>query len=227
MRLPAGCYAAGMIDRSTFRSGPGDSAPQDEIEGALARALRESSTDEVPIQTDLPVREVPSYDLSGARPLFAILEILFWLFVIAAVVYAGIHLVKSWIDRRSGDGEESEDEEAALEETLAGSEIDIDLAQVRALADEGRYGDAVHLLLQLTFQSLCELAGTELRPAWTSREILGEIPLPRAGQDALRALVAAVELSHFGGVAATREDYERSLARFDDFVATLKSGARA
>ena len=83
------------------------------------------------------------------------------------------------------------------------------LEDVEALAREGHYTEAVHLLLQLA------LARFERRlrldRSLTSREILGR---PGLGLDreSLSLLVETVERSWFGGAVVDRDAYERCLA---------------
>lgn len=211
---------------------PARGPQQDEVEAALAAALQKRSDDEFEIQTELPVMEPrgepagEGYDFSG---LGTILQLCFWLFVAALAVFAGIQLARGWQDRRERDAGADDEEAEGFAETsrLAGAEVSVDLDRVEALAQQGQFGPALHLLLLLTFRSLCDLAATELRPAWTSREVLEEIPLPPRARSALQALVGAVELSHFGGVEATAEDYALARSRFDEFVRTLKAEAKS
>jgi hypothetical protein len=77
-----------------------------------------------------------------------------------------------------------------------------------ALAAEGRYSDAIHALL---LGVLARRGG--LHPAWTSREALKRLRLEPTGREALGEIVALVERTLFGGLPATRADYESARAR--------------
>jgi hypothetical protein len=83
------------------------------------------------------------------------------------------------------------------------------------LAAEGRYGEALHLLL---FRSIEELGGRRpgvVRPALTSRDIAQLSAMPEGPRSAFGRIAERVEMSFFGGrptgaaeFAAARGDYE-------------------
>lgn len=83
------------------------------------------------------------------------------------------------------------------------------------LAGEGRYDEAIHLLL---FRSIDEIGGRRpgaVRPALTSRDIAALIAMPPSARAAFERISEAVERSFFGGraagadtFAACRGDYE-------------------
>jgi hypothetical protein len=83
------------------------------------------------------------------------------------------------------------------------------------LAAEGRYGEALHLLL---FRSIEELGGRRpgvVRPALTSRDIAALSAMPEGPRSAFGRIAEQVEMSFFGGrptgaaeFAAARGDYE-------------------
>ncbi|MET0295241.1 MAG: DUF4129 domain-containing protein [Phenylobacterium sp.] len=67
------------------------------------------------------------------------------------------------------------------------------------LASEGRFAEAVHLLL---FRSIDDLAGRRpgaVRPALTSRDIAGADSMPRPARAAFARIAQIVETSFFGG----------------------------
>jgi len=73
------------------------------------------------------------------------------------------------------------------------------LGPAEALAAEGRFAEAVHRLLIDALAILASQAGHSFPKAMTSREILASLRLAPEAREALRELVDAVELSHFGG----------------------------
>jgi hypothetical protein len=84
------------------------------------------------------------------------------------------------------------------------------------LAKKGRYGEAIRVLL---LRTLAELARRVAVPAsLTSREVLAQAPVPDRARDALRSLVVAVEISHFGGAVPGADDYRACAERFRAFV---------
>lgn len=75
------------------------------------------------------------------------------------------------------------------------------------LADQGQYGEAMHVLLLKGLAEIRLRLGTSFAASLTSREILHRVSLPQAGGSALRAIVQSVEQTYFGGRPADREAY--------------------
>ncbi|MGA1533267.1 MAG: DUF4129 domain-containing protein [Planctomycetota bacterium] len=86
------------------------------------------------------------------------------------------------------------------------------LAAAHAAAEEGRFTDAVHLLLLGTIDEIRAALDYHVPPWLTSREILDRVPLPPQGRRPLEGIVTLVEGSHFGRGELTREDWERASA---------------
>ena len=87
------------------------------------------------------------------------------------------------------------------------------------LAAEGRFDEAVHLLLFRTVDDIDGRRPNLVKPALTSRDIAGLAALPGAARDAFRVIVQVVERSFFGGrpvdagaFAECRRAYEAFLA---------------
>ncbi len=76
-----------------------------------------------------------------------------------------------------------------------------------ALALAGRHADAIHAILI----SVLAAIGHVLKPAWTSREILGLVKLEDGAHRALKSLVGLVEVTRFGGATAREEEYRSAL----------------
>ena len=94
-------------------------------------------------------------------------------------------------------------------------ELGVDVAALgdaEALAREGRFACAIHVLLLRTFEAIGR--GASLPTSLTSREVLGHVPMSEAARAALGELVAAVEVSHFGGRDAGEADYRRCADRY-------------
>ena|GEM_PF-4956215 len=81
------------------------------------------------------------------------------------------------------------------------------LAEADALAAQGRFGEAIHLLLLVAMERLRRELGPRVAPAMTSREILHLAPLPGPAAEPLGRMVALSEIKHFGGRAASEPDY--------------------
>jgi len=56
------------------------------------------------------------------------------------------------------------------------------LLDAEALAEQGRFGEAIHLLLLRTFEVLARRMGSRLAPGMTAREALARLTLPAPAQ---------------------------------------------
>ncbi|MEM9724303.1 MAG: DUF4129 domain-containing protein [Pseudomonadota bacterium] len=87
-------------------------------------------------------------------------------------------------------------------------------AEAQTAAAEGRFAEAIHILLLGAIGRLRERNARSAARSFTSREILGRAAFGEGGRAALEALVLAVEISRFGGRAADRAAYERCLEAY-------------
>lgn len=92
------------------------------------------------------------------------------------------------------------------------------LAEAEALAERGRYEEAVHLLLQRSLEDIQRHRPRLLRPALTSREIAGSDWMPGIVRSAFAAMAAPVERSLFGGRSLLRADWEEARAAYGAFA---------
>ncbi len=88
-----------------------------------------------------------------------------------------------------------------------------------ALAAQGRYVEAIHVLLLRTIEDLRRRAGARVADSMTSREILAVLEMPDAARAALSDLVSAVELTHFGGRRPAQAHYAKCRERYARFAA--------
>jgi Domain of unknown function (DUF4129) len=143
--------------------------------------------------------------------------------VLYVLIAAAVLLILSWIaleavNRRRGRGPQPGPKAEPGEEGEAAPGRDAALDDASRLAAQGRYGEAIHVLLLVAIRRLAERSRTTLPPSRTSRELVRLLPLGAESRESFAELVRSVELSLFGGVAAGPEDYERSLARFHSLV---------
>jgi hypothetical protein len=92
------------------------------------------------------------------------------------------------------------------------------LSDADALAAEGRYEEAIHILL---FRSIEELAGRRpgaVRPALTSRDIASLDVLPERPRAAFARLAQAVERTFFGGRPADAAAFGEARADYEAFA---------
>lgn len=92
------------------------------------------------------------------------------------------------------------------------------LADAEALAAQGRYEEAVHLLLQRSLEDIQRHRPRLLRPALTSREIAGADWMPDIVRRAFAAMAVPVERSLFGGRRLALADWEEARTAYGDFA---------
>jgi hypothetical protein len=188
---------------------------------AFAAAHRELLADSS-IQFDLPQFEPPQPPawlrwlgdwLSTDHP---VLRVLLWV-VVGLVVLAILYAIARWLMSadwpwRRRDEEEEPDwrPEAAPARALLG--------EADALAAQGNFAEAVHLLL---FRSLADLERRRpglLRPALTSRDISGLDSIPPRPRGAFARIAMAVERSLFARRPLGAEDWQGCRAAYEEFA---------
>ena len=97
------------------------------------------------------------------------------------------------------------------------------LAAADEFARQGRFVEAMHTLLLQSLADIRRRLGIEFANSLTSREILRGTRLPPQGRASLRAIVAAVEWTYFGGYPAALADYNACRRSFEDLRQALAS----
>ena len=147
--------------------------------------------------------------------------------VLRVLAYGGallsVFLLGLWLARRLVEGE------ADAQESERSHELDglgpRPLQDAAAAAAEGRFAEAIHLLLLRTFEELLARSGARLWPGLTSRELVQLAPCPEQARPALSELVDSVEACSFAGKPASEGDYLRCADRFRALEGAL--GARS
>ena len=99
------------------------------------------------------------------------------------------------------------------------------LGDADALAGDGRFAEAIHVLLLRTIDDLRRRADRPVADSLTSREILAALEMPAAARAALSDLVSVVELTYFGGRRPARKHYARCRERYERFAAAYGADA--
>jgi len=190
------------------------SSPE-QIREALA-AIRGS-----PIQWELPVDE-PRGGGSGLGIGLPLLTIL--LLAVAAIVLVVLAFFVASVvrDRRRPA---VADPAAEIAPTPSFQLSGAPLERAEAAAREGRFADAIHLLLLGTIEEIRASLGFEAHPSLTSREILGRAPLPDGAEPPLGGIIREVEWSHFGARGATETEYRRCVEWHGDLRRACDAGA--
>lgn len=93
------------------------------------------------------------------------------------------------------------------------------------LAEEGRFDEATHLLLQRSVNQIAEARPDWLHPASTAREIAAHHALPDRARGAFATIAARVERSFFALVPLGAEDWQAARAAYADFALADKAPA--
>jgi hypothetical protein len=102
----------------------------------------------------------------------------------------------------------------------------ISLAEADALAGQGRFVEAMHVLLLFCLADIRRRLDLDFADSLTSREIVRRAKLPEDGTAALRGIVTRVELSYFGDYPASRADYDACRERYEVLAGMLPQGSR-
>ncbi len=145
-------------------------------------------------------------------------ELLFWtlIAIAAAVILWTLRDRLPWTSRDS-----RRPAPAPAPQAPAARRLDEAQTQADALAADGRFVEAMHVLLLRALNEMRNRLGFAFRDSATSREILRSAPLQDRGRGAFAAIVASVERVYFGGAGASDADYADCRANFEAFKDTL------
>lgn len=103
---------------------------------------------------------------------------------------------------------------------IEGDRVRALLAEADALAAEGRYAEAVHVLLWRSLEDIGARRPDAIAPDRTARAIAQGSALPPPIRDAFAQIARRVEISHFGGRGMDRSGWD---AARDAYTAMLSS----
>lgn len=92
------------------------------------------------------------------------------------------------------------------------------LAQADRLANEGRFDEAVHLLLQRSVEQIAASRPEWIEPSTTAREIAALPALSGAARDAFTAIAERVERSLFALRALSADDWQAARSAYAAFA---------
>ena len=140
--------------------------------------------------------------------------------IVVALLFALVPGLREWIAERLGRRRMVEEAPGwTPTETRARALLE----DADALAAQGRFDEAVHLLLFRSIDDIAAWRGDLVRPADTSRDIARAEALPENARGVFGGIVAAVERSLFGGRALDGDDWQRARA---DYAGFALKGAR-
>jgi hypothetical protein len=203
----------GIVFAIAFTASPLFAHTQDEI-----RAAKDAALHKLDLQLELPTPDIEDNWSWNFRipPEFLLLGLVLGLGVLAYQFKDMIPIWRLRRDRRwdspAVTGDESR-QPASVTVLVAADE----------LAGQGRFVEAMHLLLLQSLTALRERLNEPFADSLTSREILRGTRLSKTGKASLLEIVARVEWSYFGKHPAERRDYEACRTRFDELAQSLRN----
>lgn len=173
--------------------------------------------------------EVPAWlgwigDAIGA--LEPLLKVLFWIglaLLVALLLYAiGREILRLRAPRAKADKPVAETQSEWRPDAQAARDL---LTEADALAAQGRYAEAAHLLLLRSVQDIERRQPKAVRVSLTTREIASLQALPDTARPAFTRIGRVVERSLFGGASVQADDFADCRRAYEAFA--LPEGWRA
>jgi hypothetical protein len=186
-----------------------------------AQTLADQAIHKLDLQTELRREAEPPPDYKLNLPPETV-----WIAVIVGVIvllYAFRDMIP--ILRAGRGGAWAEDETATLETGPRAPEVVLDAAD--DLAAQGRFVEAMHVLLLQALADIRRRLDEEFADSMTSREILRSRQVADALRRPLREVIARVEWTYFGGHPAVRDDYLACRSSFSALAQALHRGTAA
>jgi hypothetical protein len=178
------------------------------------------------LQTELPTGDLPDNGWTINLPEINLSADWVWVVLVVGVIVLlySIRDELPWLrfgrqSQWTGDGGEGG---AAAAGHTHGAPVAAD-----ELARDGRYVEAMHVLLLNALAEIRRRVGEHFADSLTSREILRRANLPGDGRALLRDLITRVELSYFGAYPAEQQDYLACRRSFDLLLRSLPAEAPA
>jgi hypothetical protein len=187
-----------------------------------AQTLAEQAIHRLDLQTELRREDEPQQSARLNLPPETV-----WIAVIVGVIilaYAFRDLIPVL---RAGRGGNWDEDEAASLATGGPRPAEVVLEAADDLAAQGRFVDAMHVLLLQALADIRRRLDEEFADSLTSREILRSRQLSDTLRRPLREVISRVEWTYFGGHSADRDDYLACRASFSTLAQALLRGAVA
>src|SRR5215831_13676505 len=198
-----------------------DSSQMDAVASAHQRLLQEPG-----LQFDFPAVPPPPQPpewwlallkfLASLQPVF---EILFWggLGVLALIVLFFIaREIMRLRDRERDAGDGQKENLPDWRPPVARARAL--LADADRLAAQGRFAEAVHLILFRSIDDIDERRPRSIKPALTSRNIAELDALPKSARPAFMRIAVSVERSFFGGREIDEKDFAECRHAYEAFA---------
>ena len=195
-------------------------APAQTMPEPKVRNIAEEAVRRLDLQTELLRQPEPFVRQISLPP-----EVLWFVVIvgIAVLLYAFRDMIPAL--RPGRDGAWAPDEAGGAE--LEAQPPAIALGAADALALQGRFAEAMHVLLLHALAVIRRRLDEPFADSMTSREILRSRQLPDSLRSPLREVVGRVEWSYFGEHPAAGEDYAACRTSFATLAQVLHGGAAA
>lgn len=201
---------------SDAQDGP---APDDTFEDAHRELLEDRSIQFELLPVERPEPPPTSVRLDSGFPQSAepgaVPQIIFWIVIGLAAAGLLYLIVARLVARRRGErtAEPAEPEWQVAEEPA----LEL-LGDADALAAQGRYSEAAHLLLHRSIEEIDRRRPAAVRKALTSRDIARLPAIPPSPAQAFASIVRTVERSLFGGRALDAGDWRQCRDAYQRFA---------
>jgi hypothetical protein len=145
--------------------------------------------------------------------------------IIAVALGAALYSFRDMIPLLRARGSESWAETEEIAADMARRDPSVVLAAADELAREGRYAEAMHVLLLRGLADIRARLDEPFADSLTSREILRSTRLPERARDSLRDVVGRVEWTYFGEYPAGQDDYAACRVSFNALEQALHGNA--
>jgi len=208
------------VSGDTQAGGPAEAATRPETFDAAHRALAGDRSLQFQMLAPEPPPKPPGWLAALGEFLRAIgpvLEVVFW------IGLAGIGLAIVWLVVREvlrlRWGKRPSPVAAAEPEWRPGAGAALALlADADALAEDGRFAEAVHLLLTRSIQDIDGHIPNTVRPALTMRDIGALKRLPDGARPTFTRIAKVTEASLFGGRSVDRSTFAECRAAYEAFA---------
>jgi hypothetical protein len=151
------------------------------------------------------------------RAIMPVLEVLFWIALAAGILFLLYVIVMrlSGADWRRRKTPAEEAAESLRPEAGPARQL---LGEADALAAEGRFSEAAHLLLHRSVEEIDSRQPDLVRPAFTSRDIARLDALPERPRGAFARIAMMVERSLFAQQPLAEGDWRACRADYEEFA---------
>ena len=202
-------------------SAAGPAGTTDQVAAAHAKLLQDSAL-QFEFNAAPPPPQMPEWlraffrFLGSLQPFF---EVLFWagVAILAALIlyFIGRELLRYY--RRAGpEGAAAPENAPSWRPPVARAKAL--LADADRLAAQGRFAEAVHLILFRSIDDIDTRRPRALTPALTSRDILALKEIPASPRQAFARIAALVERSFFGGRSVDANDFAECRRAYEAFA---------